>query len=199
MAHEHPGRHTAERQLREGGYHRRKDGNIYGDADARADARMVTKGIHQHDRQMHGGKLTKLRLKSGGRVHGEEPECRPDRRARGGETGKKHGKVQINVNAAPQGDPQREAMARQQGMQQGAQIGARAVAARLAGAGGGGPPPGGVPMRAPMAGGPPMAPAGAGAPPMQRPVVPPGGGGPPVMARGGWLRDRHGRFAGGQV
>lgn len=183
MAHEHPGRHVAERQLREGGYHRPRDGNIHG--DARADAKMVRSAINQHDDQLHGGKKTKLRLKSGGRVHGEEPGCRPDRRARGGETGKKHGKVQITVNAAPAGDPQREAMARQQGVQQGAQMGARAVASRLAGAGGGGPPPGGVPMRAPMAGGPPMAPAGAG--------------GPPVMARGGWLRARHGRFAGGQV
>ena len=79
---EHPGREHARRMIREGGYHERKHGDIH--EDSAADAKMVRSAISQHDIQLHGGKKTHLRLKSGGRVPGGEAECRPDKRARGG-------------------------------------------------------------------------------------------------------------------
>ena len=236
----HKGREHAARMLREGGYARHKDGDIH--ADAAADKKMVVKAVHQHDQQLHHGKHTHLKLRGGGKVHGKEAECRPDRRARGGEIGvthglkaekheetvgewapaerraagghigkkAKHSKVIVNVHAAPEGDPQREQQAHQMGMQQGARMGAQAAMQRMAGAGGGGGPPAGQ-MRPPggMAGGPPPGGApggpmpGGGAPPgagMAPRPMPPGAGAPgPMMASGGAMRDRLGRFTGGAV
>lgn len=50
-----------------GGRVRRKDGG--GAMDKAQDKKMVTKAIHEHDKQMHGGKgLTKLKLRKGGKA-----------------------------------------------------------------------------------------------------------------------------------
>ena len=211
-------RERGERHLREAGYSKFRDGgDIH--ADEAADKRMISKAIHEHDDQMHGGKHTHLKLRRGGPVHGEKPHGRPDRRARGGDVhdqphdamgnvnansararggrlGGKH-KTIININAAQKGDPAREQMAHQAGVQQGAQMGARAVAARMGG-GAGGPPM--APPRPPMMpGAMPAAPAPGGAPPGAA-MAPPRPPGPPgMMARGGAMRDGRGRFVGGAV
>lgn len=204
----HPGECSARerggRMLRESGYET--------PSDKAADIHRITKAIDQHDQQLHGGKKTRLHLgrKRGGSVPGEEPMERPDRRARGGSTGKGKGKgktvINIHAGGGEQGNPQREMMAHQAGIQQGAALGARAAAARMAPPGAGAPMAGGPP-RPPMAMPPPGGAPGPGAPGMPppgamppRPMMPPGGGGP--MARGGAMmhrRDERGRFLGGAV
>lgn len=200
------------RMLRESGYH--EDNN----------ASMIKSAMHQHSQQKHAaGKShvgeTHLKLRRGGKVHGKEAAHRPDRRARGGmisidqpddadgndvkDSGRARGgkvgakRVQIVVNAGPKGDPQREQMAHQAGIQQGLAVGKSAGMPHPAG-----PPPGAMPGGPPagmppgaMAGKPPMGPPGGGMPP--RPMGPPPGAG--MMARGGAMRDQHGRFMGGRV
>lgn len=112
------------------------------------------------------------RRKHGGGIEGEEPESRPDKRARGGKVG---GKTTVNVIAGKSGDdPMKLQQAHQMGMQQGMKAGAAMAAQKLAG----GMHPGGAPMGP---GGPPgiAAPPGAGMGP-----PPPG---PPMAARGGRL------------
>jgi hypothetical protein len=123
-------------------------------------------------------------LRRGGAVKGEKGMDRPDRRARGGATGK-HGKpvVNIHINGGGQPGAQDPAAAqqamqagRQQGMQIGAKMGAQAAMQHMGGGGGGpppgAPPPGGMPPGAPPPGGPPMG------------AKPPG-----MMARGGEMGD----------
>lgn len=122
--------------------------------------------------------------------------------------GKKGGGAKtINVIVGHGDDDGKAQMAHQAGMAQGMQIGAQRVAARLAGAGGApagpprppmGPPPGAGGMPPPGAGmgGPPGMPPGGPRP--MPPGMPPGGG-MPMQARGGKVRDEHGRFVGGRV
>ena len=142
--------------------HRARGGAIHEDAEE--DARMVEKGVHEHENHLHGGKHTKLKLKHGGEVEGHKAHHHMAHRARGGKAAGKHTKV--NVIIAPQG---------------GGGAGARPV-----------PVP--VPSRPPMAAGPaPGAPGAGGPPPMPPPgMTRPGmgmpmAGGPPGMmrARGG--------------
>lgn len=57
-----------------------------GHADAKADEAMIRKAIGEHDKQLHGGKHTRLKFKRGGHVEGGRSKSRPDCRARGGST-----------------------------------------------------------------------------------------------------------------
>ncbi len=54
-------------------------------SDEAQDRRMVARGVHEHEGNMHKGKpKTKLKLASGGKVHGGRAGHRLDRRSRGG-------------------------------------------------------------------------------------------------------------------
>jgi hypothetical protein len=190
----------------------------YKHPDAKADAALVK-------RMVKPGALKRAR---GGKVEGEKPRERVDRRARGGDIafdqpddadGNVHAnsarargghvgskaKPKVIVNVA-QGDPEKEQMAHQTGMQQGLQLGARMAAQKMGGAGGAPRPPMAPPgpgMAAP-GGAPGGLPGGVGMAPRPMPQgVPqrPGMGMPGAMARGGAMVRRHndGRFAGGAV
>lgn len=132
-------------------------------SDRKQDAAMVARGVHEHESHMHKGEpKTKVKLRHGGSVDGQEAKQHLAKRARGGRTGK-HTKV--NVIVMPQGG---------------------------GGMGGARPVPVPVPARPPMAAAPPPAAAPApppGAMPVgmgARPPMPPMGGGAPMMrARGG--------------
>lgn len=133
----------------------------------------------------------------------------PEKRADGGEVGRKRGGrgpkvVNVIVGKGDSGGAGAAQMAHQQGMQEGAQLGAKAVMQKLSGGmapGAGGPP------HPPMAGPPPGAmppppgaagPGGPGSPPMMppRPGMPP----PQMAARGGKIKVRaHERRAGGAI
>lgn len=210
---EHPGKAVAKRMLSEGGYRAHGGSDIHADAEPESIA----------------GAMPKMKLKGGGRIKGHGAKSRMDRRARGGsitecepdddmgnnvkDSGRargghvkgKGGKTVINVNAGGEGkDPQHD----QQIFQAGAQQGAKAIAQKMAGAGG---PPGGAPMGPPHPPAPAMPPPGMGpggpppgapppgAMPPQRPPMMPPAGGMPMHARGGALRDSKGRFLGGAV
>lgn len=163
---------NAEECLRRAGYAR--GGAISDDAE---DRKIAAAAVHAHERHDHRGEpLTKL--KRGGRVDGEKAGERLDKRARGGRL-KHGGPTKVNVIVASGGGDADKQMA----FQQGAQTGARAVASKLAAAGGVPrppmPPPGAPgmpPGGAPMPQHPPMPPPGAA--PM--PPRPPG-----MMKRGG--------------
>lgn len=129
--------------------------------DEAEDARMVSRGVHEHEANMHKGEpKTKLKLRSGGSVDGESARHHLAKRARGGATHGKKGSTKVNVIVAPQGG------------------------------GGARPVPVPVPTRPPMAvGAPPPAPVGAppmgaGMPMGARPGMPPPGA-PMMRARGG--------------
>ncbi len=131
--------------------------NDYKQDKALAD-REVRKGISEHEKQLHSGKKSRLKLAcggraDGGRAEGEAPKSRLDRksRAHGGRNKGKEAKVAVNVINA--GSKPSMPM----------------------------PPMGGAPMppRPPMAPPQPPPPGAAGAPPMpQRPPMPPQGGMP---------------------
>ncbi len=92
----------ATKLLRAHGY--RVGGEVsHRDPDAAEDKRMVEKAVHQHEKHEHGGNLTKLKLKTGGAVHGEHSAARPDKRARGGPAGGKKGTTVNVVVAHPPG------------------------------------------------------------------------------------------------
>ena len=138
--------------------------------DAKDDAAMIARAIHEHEAHDHPGKSkTKLKFASGGHIEGQAAHHHMGRRARGGHTGKKGGHV-TNVIVAPQG-----------------------------GAPGGMRPPIPAPMPArpampvaapPRPAGPPAMAAGAmGGPPVGMPPAPPPGMRPPgAMKRGGGVR-----------
>jgi hypothetical protein len=77
-------RERAHHMLSRGGYSGGECGKAAGGEIAKVAKRIVTKAVHEHDKQEHPGKHTRLRLKAGGEVHGKKAEHRPDRRARGG-------------------------------------------------------------------------------------------------------------------
>lgn len=156
--------------------------------DAKEDAAMITKGIHQHDAQLHGktGKsATKVHLRGGGKVEGHKAKHRLDRthhdkRAEGGAAGGKEkaaGKKGVTVNIIlPQSGPA-----------PGSVPVPRPVPVAGARPPMGAPPQAGlgpVPGPGPAPGAMPPPGMGAGAP---RPgLPPPGGAAPPMMrARGG--------------
>lgn len=123
---------------------------------------LIKEAVDEHDDQLHGGKKTRLKLKRGGHVEGEEKRHRLDRAA-GGRTKSKGGhKTIVNV-VMPQGGHD----------------------AAPGGPGGPGAPSPMMPPHPPMApppgaGGPPPGMAGAGGPPPGMPPRPPMG--PPVGA-----------------
>lgn len=180
---------------------KRADG---GRTDAAQDARMVGKGIHQHDTQLHPGKHTKVKLKTGGPVAGAKVKPRLDRpgRAAGGRAafakgGKTKGKgsTHVNVIVAPQGGGEKPGMASGLPPPPGGGGVPHPPPPPMPpppGAGGPGmPPPGGGPMAGGMPPRPPMGPAGPGMPP------------PPMRAKGGRVEKKAGgrtkRAPGGMV
>lgn len=168
----------AENYARRSGY---KRGGAVSDEDQ--DRAMVKKAVAEHEEHDHKGEAkTKLRIKRGGRVEGKEPKTRLDKRARGGQVGKK-APVNVIVNSGGgEGEKQEAAQAgMRQGMQMGAVMGARAAAAKMGGGAGG--PPGPMPT-APMPGGPPP----GGLPIAPRPPMAGPPGAPPMRAKGGALK-----------
>lgn len=160
----------AERRVSRAGY--AKGGRIHSDVkeDEKADKKLVERGVHQHERHDHKGEPeTKLRLKRGGKVDGEDGAPRLDRRARGGSVKGKGRGLNIIIHNQPM-HPAEKQQAQQQGMQQGMRVGAALGARQAAVRMGGG-------------GGPPVSPPGgaAGAGPGRLPIAGPGGGGPPGM------------------
>lgn len=124
---------------------------------------MIREAIDEHDDQQHGGVKTRLKLKTGGRVEGEEKRERLDR-AKGGRT--KHAGHKTNINIVmPPGQDHPVPVP---------------VPAGGPAMGPGGPPPGMAP-HPPMAGPPP----GAGGPPMGPPV---GAGVPMPHKKGGRVK-----------
>lgn len=152
---------------------RARGGRVY--SDEAEDARMIERGVHEHESAMHKGEpKTKLKFGSG-HADGEKGRHHLAKRARGG--GLHKGKsTKVNVIVAPQGGGGQDAMAAHQaGMQQGAALGARAAAQKMAGpqmAPGAGPP---APQPAPMGG------------------MPGGGARPPIGMNPGMMRKRGGK------
>lgn len=126
---------------------------------ARSETKMVTAGVRQHEAHLHKGQpKTKLKLATGGAIHGRAAGGRLDKHARGGRT-KKHG-TQVNI-IVKSGDKEKEQMAAQQGMAMGAKMAMGAPKPPM------GPPPGaGAPPPMPPPGAPP--PGMPPRPPMQR-------------------------------
>lgn len=121
---------------------------------------MIREAMDEHDDQQHGGAKTRLKLKTGGRVEGEEKRDRLDR-AKGGRTKHAGHKTNINIVMPPSQD--------------------HPVPVPVpAGGPPMGPPPGMAP-HPPMAGPPP----GAGGPPMGPPV---GAGVPMPHKKGGRVK-----------
>lgn len=173
--------------------------HMAGGGDVAQDKALIKKAIDEHDEQLHGGKKTRLALKTGGKVEGEKRSERLDR-ARGGRTKSKGGhKTVVNVvmpqgghDAPPPMMPPPGAMAPHPPMMP------------PPGAGGpspGGPPPGGPPMGPPVGAGAPMphkdggkvrAGFACGGAPDNMMAPPPGGGGGPgvvgAMPPGGMQR-----------
>lgn len=172
-----PGMDRAHKMLCNGGY---KTG---GDVTVGKVKKIAKRAVREHESHEHGGKHTKLKLKTGGHVKGEMAAERPDRRARGGATKGKIGSVNIVIGKGgdEQEDQQKQQMAAKAGLQKGVQIGAQMAAQKMGGAGG--PPPGG-PM--PPPGGPPPGPmAGPGGPPPPMPPRKSGGSVPHLTAGAG--------------
>lgn len=67
---------------------------------------IARRAIHEHEVEKHEGKPTHLKLKSGGAVHGNKSEGRPDRKARGGSTEERREDESDKLNAGhmKQGD-----------------------------------------------------------------------------------------------
>ena len=150
----------AEGYLRKAGY--KVGGRV---SDEAQDAKMVTAGVHQHERHLHKGEApTALKLKGGGKVSGEGTKARLDKYARGGRT--KSGPSKINIVIATGKDQQPQA-----------------VPVPV-------PHPVPVPTAAPPAGAPPMGAMPPGA--MPPGGMPPGMPMRPPMKRGGAVK---GQFA----
>ncbi len=160
-------------------------GGISMKEDERQDEADISKGVHLHESALHRGEpKTKIKLKSGGGVDGEEPREHLGRRARGGPAGRKG--THVNVIVAPQGGggmhpPGPPGMPAQPMMPPRPPMGAPPMGA---------PPVGGAPMGAP----PPPRPPGV-PPTMGGGMMPPGGGAglpppkpPGMMKRGGGIR-----------
>ena len=64
--------------------HRMAGGGVHPDAkqDKILDDKEIKKAFSEHDKQLHGGKKTKLKLKDGGRVEGEHGRKRADKPSR---------------------------------------------------------------------------------------------------------------------
>jgi hypothetical protein len=149
--------------------------------DAKADAAMIEKGVHEHESALHHGKpKTHLKFASGGHVDGGHAKHHLGKRARGGHAGKGGGKHVTNVIVAPQGGGMHPPM----------------------------PPGGGQPMNAPPPPRPAPPPPPRPAAPAAMPPggMPPGAGGPPVgqpmgmrppgaMRRGGGIKRAEGGSA----
>jgi hypothetical protein len=154
-------------------------------ADEKQDKKMIKAAVHKHEKHDHPGKpMTKL--KEGGHVHGGKSKPRLDKFARGGHVKSKGEKgTKVNVIVAPgagggQGGP--GGADPKMAFQAGVQTGAKAAAAKMGGAGGPPPAPGGAPGGMPPH---PMPPAG-GAP------MPP----PQMAQRGGMIKERGGSKGG---
>lgn len=94
----------AETYLKKAGY--KVGGRV---SDEAQDAKMVSAGVHQHERHMHKGERpTALKLRSGGKVSGEGSKARLDKYARGGRT--KGGPSKINIVIATGKDQQPQPM-----------------------------------------------------------------------------------------
>lgn len=155
---EHESRKRVRRVLAATGHHHGKFGGYLSKhADEAQDKRLidreVTKAINEHDEQLHGGKKTRLRLRSGGTAVGPMADHRSDRSPRGHAKGAKN---HVAIIIAPQGGGQN----------------ARPVPVPV-------PRPVPVPTGAPPR--PPMPPPGAMPPPGMGP--PPGGLPPAPLAR----------------
>jgi hypothetical protein len=66
---------------KEAEHHMKRSGH---GGDKAQDAKMVAKGVHEHEDHLHGGKRTKLKLRHGGAVQGKAPKHRLDKKPRGG-------------------------------------------------------------------------------------------------------------------
>lgn len=144
-------------------------------SDAKEDARMIERGVGQHEAHDHPGKpKTKLHLGDG--VGGEKGRTHLAKRARGGATHGKHKghSTKVNVIVAPQGGGAPPAMPPRP-----------AMPPPGAGAPPGMPPPGMMPPGGPPR--PPMAPPGGG-------MMPPGAG--MMRKRGGSIPDQAGGGSG---
>lgn len=132
----------------------------------------VAKAVGEHDKQMHGGKKTHLKLKDGGKAMGKEPMHRLDRKPRSaGGRNKSHKEPKVSVNVINAG-------------------GKQPMPVPMAGSMAPHPP---MPMPAPQVpAGPPPGVMASGAPPMSaRPMMPPPGGMPQRPFKGGGpVRDK---------
>lgn len=148
-------------------------------SDFAEDAKMIKSAFEQHDKQLHGGKKTRLHFRDGGHAEGGMAEDRLDRRPRradGGGAGKggkgkdaKHRpSSQVNVVISPHSG--------QPGMGGPMAMGTPPM-----------PPPHPPMMAAPPPGAPPMPPPHPpmGMPPGAGPGMPPPGMVPPGMPPGG--------------
>src|SRR5215472_8499347 len=172
MHHESAGRKKARALLARTGH--RVGGHLGREpaSDYESDKRMVEKGIHEHESQLHGGRHSKLKLADGGVATGEMAPMRADRPRRGRSGHGKDGGHKVNIVIAPQGGGGPPALRPPM------MVPPPRPPMPPPGAGGpppGGPPPGGM---GPMA----AAPMGVGAPggPMPRKS-----GGRAGLARGG--------------
>lgn len=167
----HPHEHVRSKEQREAEHHVRRSGYKAGgriESDEKQDARVVTKGVHEHEKHLHKGEPeTDLHLKGGGKVKGDAPRHRADKMARGGKV--KGGPSKVNIVIATGGGEGERQMAFKQGLQTGATVGAAQSKPPMM------PPPGARPPMAP----PPGMPPGAGGPP--------GGPMPPGAAMTGGL------------
>jgi len=149
----------ARHHLKRAGY---ATGGMTGHSDAAEDKKLITRAINEHDAQLHGGKKTHLKLKTGGAVEGKKAGGRLDKLARGG-SHKPKGKPHVTVNVMNQPHP--------------------------LGSGAAGVPPVGIGMAPPgLTGGPRppvVPPTGGGMPGLPGSPVPPGG-----MKTGGRLGGR---------
>ena len=152
-------------RLRRAGY-KADGGRTVSATDDESDKRLLRKGIHQHDAQLHPGKHTKLKLRKGGKIDGPRAEHGAHRRARGGgipKLGHKGGNINIVLHGGAGEKQAAHQQGTQEGMAQGMRLGAAMGARRAA-----------QQMQRPPMGGPPP-----GGPPQGRlPIAPPGGGGP---------------------
>src|SRR5215472_775662 len=103
MHHESAGRKKARALLARTGH--RVGGHLGREpaSDYESDKRMVEKGIHEHESQLHGGRHSKLKLADGGVATGEMAPMRADRPRRGRSGHGKDGGHKVNIVIAPQG------------------------------------------------------------------------------------------------
>ncbi len=178
-------RKAARRIMASSGHHMGKlGGHLSRREDEAEDKDLIERAFGEHDRQLHGGKKTRLRLQAGGSAMGEPADGRADKAPRGkGGKGGKGAKNHIAIVIAPQGGQDRPAPPLPM-----------AAPPRPPMLSPGGMPPGGPPPGAMPPGPPPGMPPGAmppGAMP-PRPGMPPGGMPPgmPMRKRGGRSGER---------